>query len=116
MSTEISNTNKNGNDVNRVLVTGVFSRLGKYQKEIIKLMVEDDYYILHTFDTRDNSFSLDLEDEWGNVDRSLSDATLDKLQKRNILIKTDVSKCVELIQTKYSLNERYVMEALNACL
>lgn len=115
MNTEISKTKGNGNDVNRVLATCVFRRLGKYQKEIIKLMVEDDYYILHTFDTRDNSHSLDLEDEWGNIDRSLSDSTLDKLLKRNFLIKTDVSKCVELIQIKYSLNEKYATEALNAC-
>ena len=101
MSTKLSKIHENGNDVNRVLAIGVFNRLGKYQKEIVKLMVEDDYYILHTFDTRDNSHSLDLEDEWGNIDRSLSDSTLDKLLKRNFLIKTDVSRCVELIQTKY---------------
>lgn len=110
---EITNTHETANGVYGVLTTGVFRRLGKYQKEIIKLMVEDDYYILHTFDTRDNSFSLDLEDEWGNIDRSLSDNAFEKLLKRGFLIKKDVSRCTELIQTKYYLNEKFVT---NCCM
>ena len=115
MNTEnLSIENENGNNANTVLATGVFRRLGKIQKEIVRLMVEDDYYILHTFDTRDTSFSLNIEDEWGNVDRSISDSTLDKLLKRGFLLKKDVSMCVELIQTKYYLNEKYATEALNA--
>jgi len=112
---ETMNTRKPANGVYGVLTTCVFRRLGKIQKEIVRLMVEDDYYISHTFDTRDTSFSLNIEDEWGNIDRSISDSTLEKLLKRGFLLKKDVSMCVELIQTKYYINEKYATEALNAC-
>jgi hypothetical protein len=86
--------------------------LGKVQKHIIKLMFEDDYYIHYSFDTRDLSISIILEDTWGNIDRDISDSMLNNLLDRNILIKEDDLKCLEVVQAKYVLNESIVEELL----
>ncbi|HNU47780.1 MAG TPA: hypothetical protein PKM40_03040 [Bacteroidia bacterium] len=99
----------------QVLAAGDFSRLGLRQKHIVKQLVENDYYILKTLDTRDMSITISLQDEWGNQDRDLSESELQALWKRGILLNADVSMCLELIQEKFWLNEQFAEDALNAC-
>jgi uncharacterized protein YigE (DUF2233 family) len=98
-----------------LLAAGDFSRLGLRQKHIIRQLAENDYYILKTFDTRDMSLTITLQDEWGNQYRDLSELELQALWKRGILLNADVSMCLQLIQEKFWLNERFAEEALNAC-
>jgi hypothetical protein len=43
---------------NNVLAAGVFHKLGLRQKHIIKQIVENDYFILKTLDTRDMSVTI----------------------------------------------------------
>lgn len=100
---------------NEMLAAGDFSRLGLRQKHIVKQLVSNDYYILKTFDTRDMSTTISLQDEWGNQDRDLSESELQALWKRGILLNADVSMCLELMQEKFWLNEQFAEEALNAC-
>ena len=99
----------------QMLAAGDFSRLGLRQKHIVKQLVENDYYILKTVDTRDMSVTITLLDEWGNTDRDLSESELQALWKRGFLLNADVSMCLELIQEKFWLNEQFAEEALNAC-
>jgi hypothetical protein len=40
---------------------------------------------------------------------------LQALWKRGFLLNADVSKCLELVQEKFWLNEKFAEEALNAC-
>ncbi len=93
----------------------LFSRLGKRQKHIVIQMVENDYYILKTRDTRDRTTTITLMGEWGNLDRDLSENELKALWERGLLLTADVSKCLELIQRKFFLNERFAEDALNVC-
>jgi hypothetical protein len=97
------------------LASGVFSRIGKNQKYIINKIVLDDYYILKTLDTRDMSMSITLIDDAGNQDRDLSENELKALFDRGIFLNADVSRCSELVQEKFWLNETYAEAAMNAC-
>ena len=100
---------------NPLLAAGDFSRLGLRQKHIVKQLVENDYYILKTLDTRDMSVTIILLDEWGNTDRDLSENELQALWKRGFLLNADMSMCLELVQEKFWLNEQFADDALNAC-
>ena len=100
---------------NNVLAAGVFHRLGLRQKHIIKQIVENDYYILKTLDTRDMSVTITLIDDADNHDRDLTEKELQALWKRGFLLNKDVSMCLELIQEKFYLNEKFADEAMNAC-
>ena len=111
----VENQNVSQHSSNEMLAAGDFSRLGLRQKHIVKQLVENDYYILKTFDTRDMSTTISLQDEWGNQDRDLSESELQALWKRGILLNADVSMCLELMQEKFWLNKQFADEALNAC-
>lgn len=100
---------------NVLLAAGVFHKLGIRQKHIIKLIVENDFFILKTLDTRDMSVTIELVDEFDNYDRSLTEKELQALWKRGFLLNKDVSMCLELIQEKFYLNEKFADEAMNAC-
>jgi len=100
---------------NNVLAAGVFQKLGLRQKHIIKQIVENDYYILKTLDTRDMSVTITLIDDADNHERDLTEKELQALWKRGFLLKKDVSMCLELIQEKFYLNEKFADEAMNAC-
>lgn len=93
----------------------MFSRIGKTQKEIINKIVIDDYYILKTVDTRTMETTISLVDEWGNHDRDLSETQLTALVDRKILLAKDVSRCLQLDQTKFWIDERHAEAAMNAC-
>lgn len=98
-----------------LLAAGVFSRLGKKQKEIINKIVLDDYYILKTLDTRDMSVTISLVDDAGNHDRDLTENELKVLFDRGFLLNADVSRCLQLEQEKFWLDEQYAEAAMNAC-
>jgi len=102
-------------DTKRMLAAGVFSRLGKNQKEIINKIVRDDYYILKTLDTRDMSITISLVDDAGNHDRDLTENELKALFDRGFLLNADVSRCLQLQQEKFWLDEQYAEAAMNAC-
>ena len=96
-----------------LLAAGVFSRLGKNQKEIINKIVIDDYYILKTLDTRDMSVTISLVDDAGNHDRDLTENELKALFDRGFLLNADVSRCLQLEQEKFWLDEQYAEAAMN---
>jgi len=83
---------------------GLFRKLGIRQKYIVKQMLENDYYILKTLDTRDMSVTITLTDYADNDDRDLTQIELQALVKRGLLLSKNVSLCVELIQEKFYLN------------
>ena len=93
-----------------------FDRLGLRQKYIVNQIAENDYYILKTLDTRDMSVTITLLDDSGNIDRDLSEKELQALWNRGFLLSADVSRCLELVQEKFLLNEIFAEEAMNACL
>lgn len=115
METKTPNTQESPTEAKPLLAAGAFSRLGKHQKEIINKIVIDDYYILKTLDTRDMTTFISLIDEYGNYDRDLSEKELQSLYNRGFLIKSDVSRCIELQQEKFLVDEQFVEELLNAC-
>lgn len=92
-----------------------FKKLGLKQKYILKQMVVNDYFILKTINTTDNTTTISLIDDWHNYDIDLSDKDLKSIVKRGFLLSADISKCLEFIQEKFWLNELFVNEALNAC-
>ena len=83
---------------------GLFRKLGIRQKYIVTQMLENDYYILKTLDTRDMSVTITLTDDADNDDRDLTQIELQALVKRGLLLSKNVSLCVELIQEKFYLN------------
>ena len=91
-----------------------FRRLGVKQKHIVKQIVENDYYILKTLDTRDMSVTITLTDDADNYDRDLTESELQALFNRGFLLNKDVSMCLQLVQEKFYLNESFSGEALNA--
>jgi len=114
-STNVQPTTKPAIVGNNVLAAGVFSKLGLRQKHIIKQIVENDYFILKTLDTRDMSVTITLIDDADNYDRDLTEKELQALWNRGFLLNKDVSMCLELIQEKFYLNEKFADEAMNAC-
>lgn len=113
-STKVSTTTEAANDGNTLLAAGVFHHLGKRQKKIINLIVMDDYYILKTV-WNDGSHSLNLQDDFGNIEMSLSESDFQKLLKRGFLKHEDVTMSLEAQQDKFYLDDRYAYEAMNAC-
>ena len=83
---------------------GLFRKLGIRQKYIVKQMLENDYYILKTLDTRDMSVTITLTDYADNDDRDLTEIELQALVKRGLLLSKNVSLCVQFIQEKFYLN------------
>jgi len=92
----------------------MFKKLGRAQKRVLKKIVEDDYYILQTYDVHRATTDIILADDFGNIDCNVAQITLDSLMKRGILEMEDVSMCLDLEQTKFFVKEEYATTALNA--
>lgn len=92
----------------------MFKKLGRAQKRVLKKIVEDDYYILQTYDVHRATTDIVLADDFGNIDCNVAQITLDSLMKRGILEMEDVSMCLDLEQTKFFVKEEYATTALNA--
>ena len=83
---------------------GLFRKLGIRQKYILKQMLENDYYILKTLDTRDMSVTITLTDGADNDDRDLTQIELQALVKRGLLLSKNFSLCVQFRHEKFYLN------------
>lgn len=92
----------------------MFKKLGRAQKRVLKKIVEDDYYILQTYDVHRATTDIILADDFGNIDCNVAQITLDSLMKRGVLEMEDVSMCLDLEQTKFFVKEEYATTALNA--
>lgn len=92
-----------------------FSKLGRVQKYIIKKMVEDDYYLLRTFDVRDMTVTVTLLDDEGEEARNLTEKELQALVKRGILCQETAPGSLEVENEKFYINEAFATEAMNAC-
>ncbi len=92
----------------------MFSKLGKKQKHILKMIVVEDYYILRTFDIRYQSTTFILTDDALNWDCSLSEKEFYSLWNRGFLLSEDLSTSILLEEEKIYLNEKFAEEALNA--
>lgn len=91
----------------------MFKKLGETQKRVLKKIVEDDYYILQTYDVHRATTDIVLADDFGNIDCNVAKTTLDSLMRRGVLDMQDVTMCLDLEQTKFFVKEQYATAALN---